>query len=113
MAHAFARLERLDGERVVGAMRAHPDLIRGPLEADTMLMRAQRGWVAKIGAEGLLCAASPDGLGIALKVEDGAMRAVRSALGAFLARLGLETGELADVPVENSLGEVVGELRAI
>lgn len=114
MAHAFSRLERLDaGERVVGAMRAHPDLIRGPLEADTMLMRAQRGWVAKIGAEGLLCAASPDGLGIALKVEDGAMRAVRSALGAFLGRLGLETGELADVPVKNSLGEVVGELRAV
>ena len=41
------------------------------------------------------------------------MRAVRTALGAFLARLGLETGELADGTVENSLGEVVGELRTV
>ena len=47
-----------------------------------------------------------------MKVEDGATRAVRSALAAFLARLGVDPGELADVPVRNSLGEVVGELRA-
>ena len=40
--------------------------------------------MAKGGAEGLLCAAR-DGLGIALKVEDGAQRPIRSALAAFLA----------------------------
>ena len=114
MAHAFSRLAGLDGgARVVAAMREYPELIRGPLAADTMLMQACPGWVAKGGAEGLLCAASPDGLGIALKVEDGSTRAVRSALAAFLARLGVETGELGVVPVENSRGEVVGELRAI
>jgi L-asparaginase II len=112
MAHAFSRIESLNtGERVAGAMRAHPDLIRGPLEADTMLMRACPGWIAKIGSEGLLCAASPDGLGVALKVEDGAMRAVRSGLAEFLARLGVQTGALGEVMVENSRGEVVGELR--
>ena len=114
MAHAFSRLAGLDGgARVVAAMCEHPELIRGPLAADTMLMHAQPGWVAKGGAEGLLCAASPDGLGLALKVEDGNTRAVRSALAAFLGRLGVETGELGVVPVENSRGEVVGELRAI
>ena len=47
---------------------------------DTDLMRARPGWIAKGGAEGLFCAASPDGLGVALKVEDGAMRALRPAL---------------------------------
>jgi len=113
MAHAFSRLAGLDGgARVVAAMREYPELIRGPLAADTMLMQACPGWVAKGGAEGLLCAASPDGLGIALKVEDGSTRAVRSALAAFLAGLGIETGELGVVPVENSRGEVVGELRS-
>jgi L-asparaginase II len=113
MAHAFSRLEQLDGgARVAEAMRAHPDLIRGPGAADTELMQTQPGWVAKGGAEALLCAVSPEGVGVALKVEDGGQRAVRSALAAFLARLGLDTTELGTVPVENSRGEVVGEVRA-
>jgi len=114
MAHAFSRLERLDGgARVVGAMRAHPDLIRGPGQADTELMRLGQGWVAKGGAEGLLCAVSREGVGVALKVEDGSTRAVRSGLAAFLARLGHDVGDLGVVPVANSRGEVVGELRAL
>jgi len=115
MAHAFSRLAWLDrGERVAEAMRACPELIRGPDAADTILMRALPGWIAKGGAEGLLCAASPDGLGIALKVEDGATRSVRAAAGAFLAGLGIHDGaRLGPVPVESSLGEVVGEIRAV
>ena len=114
MAYAFARLEALDsGSRAADAMRAHPDLIRGPGAADTELMRLGQGWVAKGGAEGLLCAASWDGLGIALKVEDGSTRAVRSGLAAFLSRLGHNVGDLGVVPVTNSRGEVVGELRAL
>ena len=111
MAHAFSRLESLDGGlRAADAMRAHPELIRGDGAADTELMRLGEGWVAKGGAEGLLCAAR-GGLGIALKVEDGAQRPIRSALAAFLDQLGFDPGDLADVPVENSRGEVVGELR--
>jgi L-asparaginase II len=114
MAHAFSRIEVLGGgDRVVGAMRAHTELIRGPLAADTMLMQVLPGWIAKGGAEGLLCAASPDGLGVALKVEDGNTRAVRTALAAFLSRLGLETGKLGEVPIENSRSEIVGELRTV
>jgi L-asparaginase II len=112
MAHAFSHLPALEGaHRVVAAMRAHPDLIRGPLAADSMLMRAASGWIAKGGAEGLFCAAGPDGLGVALKVEDGATRAARAATAAFLARLGIETGDLGSVEVTNSRGEAVGEHR--
>jgi len=114
MAYMFSRVPDLGGGgRVAAAMRAHPELIRGPRAADTMLMEALPGWIAKGGAEGLLCASSPDGLGIALKVEDGNTRAVRSALAAFLGRVGLETGDLGVVTVENSRGESVGELRAV
>jgi L-asparaginase II len=112
-ARMFARLEELEGgARVAAAMRAHPDLIRGPLAADTMLMRELEGWTAKGGAEGLLCAAGPDGLGIALKVEDGNGRAMRPALAELLRRLGFETGELGIEPVLNSRGELVGEVVA-
>jgi len=111
MAHAFSRLESLDGGlRAADAMRAYPELIRGGSAADTELMRLGDGWVAKGGAEGLLCA-TRDGLGIALKVEDGGQRPLRVALAAFLSQLGFETGDLGDVAVENSRGEVVGELR--
>jgi L-asparaginase II len=113
MALAFARLERLDGgDRVAAAMRAHPALIRGPESPDTILMRAHEGWIAKGGAEGLMCAAGPRGLGIALKIEDGNSRAVGPATAAFLARLGYPVEKLERAPVENSRGELVGEIRA-
>jgi L-asparaginase II len=112
MAHAFSRFQALDGGlRAADAMRARPELVRGDGAPDTELMRRGDGWVAKGGAEGLLCAAR-DGLGIALKAEDGAQRPLASALAAFLAQLGHETGELGPVAVVNSRGEVVGELRA-
>ncbi len=111
MAAMFGGLEQREGgARVAAAMRAHPELIRGPRAADTLLMRELEGWTAKGGAEGLLCAAGPGGLGIALKVEDGSMRAMRPALAELLRRLGFEPGELGIEPVENSLGEVVGEV---
>jgi L-asparaginase II len=109
MAHAFARLEQLDGgSRVAAAMRALPDLIRGPKATDTRLMKALSGWIAKGGAEGLLCAAG-DGIGIALKSEDGNGRALGPAAYAFFARLGRDLGDLNALPIENSRGEVVGE----
>jgi L-asparaginase II len=111
-AHVFARLERLrGGKRIADAMRARPELVGGSGRTDTELMRALPGWIAKGGAEGLLCAASPDGLGVALKSEDGFGRGQRPALAAFLRPLGLELpDEFARVPVRNAHGEVVGEI---
>jgi L-asparaginase II len=112
MAHAFSRFETLPaGDRVAGAMRAHPDLIRGPQAADTRLMKALPGWVAKGGAEGLLCAAG-DGIGVALKAEDGNGRALGPAVHAFLALLDRPIDDLAVLPIENSAGERVGEIAA-
>jgi L-asparaginase II len=108
MAYTFSRLARLDGgERVVAAMTAHPELIgyeRGA--TDTDLMRLRAGWIAKGGAEGLICAATPEGAGIALKVEDGNTRALRPALASFL---GLD-GSFGASPLLNSRGERVGEV---
>ncbi len=111
MAHAFARLEQLDGgDRIAAAMREHPELIRGPLATDTRLMRALPRWIAKGGAEGLLCAAG-NGIGVALKSEDGNGRALGPAAAAFFARLDLDLDELSVLPLENSLKERVGEIR--
>jgi L-asparaginase II len=111
MAHAFSRLESLPGgARVAAAMRARPDLVGGPVGADFLLMQAAPGWLAKGGAEGLICAAGPDGTGVALKTEDGAGRAHAPALAAFLRRLGVDLPDLAVRPVFNTRGERVGEV---
>ena len=111
-ARAFGRIESLKGgSRVATAMRAYPELIGGAGQTDTELMRALAGWTAKGGAEGLMCAASPDGLGVALKSVDGFSRPHRPALHAFLARLGLELGDsFARVAIKNAHGETVGEI---
>ena len=95
-------------QRIRDAMRARPELVGGSTDAiDTDLMRMRDGWIAKGGAEGLFCAAHDDGRGLALKTEDGAYRAIRPALGVVL-----RIDELREVPVTNSLGEVVGSLSA-
>jgi L-asparaginase II len=113
MAHAFSRLESLPGGvRVAAAMRARPDLVGGPDGADYLLMRGATGWLAKGGAEGLLCAAGRDGVGVALKAEDGSSRAHAPALAAFLDELGVELPDLAARPLFNTRGERVGEVAA-
>jgi L-asparaginase II len=112
MALAFQRLESLDGgERVASAMRTFPELIRGAGATDTSLMQALPGWIAKGGAEGLLCGAG-DGIGIALKAEDGSGRGLGPAAAAFLARLDLAVPALERQWIRNSRGEQVGEIVA-
>jgi L-asparaginase II len=114
MARSFAALERLPGGAAVAeAMRAYPELIRGHGADDTVLMESHPGWTAKGGAEGLLCAAGPDGLGLALKVEDGNGRALRPAAGVFLERLGLPAELFGPVPTRNSRDELVGRLEPV
>jgi len=111
MAHAFARFEQLEGaRRVADGMREFPELIRGPLATDTRLMRALPGWIAKGGAEGLLCAAG-HGVGVALKCQDGNGRALGPAAATFFERLDLDLNELSVLPLENSRKERVGEVR--
>jgi len=108
-AAAFSRLERLDGgDRVASSMRARPVLIGGEGATDTELMRAQPQWLAKAGAEGLMCAVSSGGLGLALKVADGNSRALRPALAAFGAPLSLDLPAFAEVTLRNSHGEPAG-----
>ena len=110
MARAFAGLvagERPEAAAVVRAMRARPDLVGGPESVDTLVMRALSGAVAKRGAEGVLCVGLADGTALALKVEDGANRAAYAAAG-----LALEIPELAERPLTNSRGEVVGAITA-
>lgn len=105
-------------KRIVAAMIAHPELVAGTGRACTLLMRAGRGrFAVKTGAEGVYAGIVPGaGLGIALKIDDGAGRAAETAIGFLLARMGLVepagVDELARAPVLNTRGAQVGERRA-
>jgi len=76
---------------LIAAMTKHPELVAGEGRACTELMRAMDGKVAiKTGAEGVFAAIIPElGLGVALKIEDGATRASECAITALLVRLGV------------------------
>jgi L-asparaginase II len=111
MARAYARLEG----PILEAMTMHPDLIAGEGRPCTEMMRAHPGRVVtKVGAEGVYSALlTREGLGVALKVEDGHSLASALALAAVLAELGLrpQPASLMARPIANSRGETVGDMR--
>jgi L-asparaginase II len=127
MARAYARLVRGAREgrpaaaAVVRAMTGRPDLTSSPGRAPLVLMEATGGrLLAKEGAEGVLCLASvDDDWGMAVKVEDGGLRAVGPAVVAVLEEAEMITerersalGVLQDLPIRNTLGAEVGRIRA-
>ena len=101
------------------AWSAAPEMVAGDGAFDTELVRATQGAAfAKRGAEGVYTAFLPaNGLGIALKAEDGAYRAARLAAAWILNGLGAFDGMsdearngFLDTPVMNSSEQVVGRL---
>jgi L-asparaginase II len=99
-------------------MLANPFLVGGTDRFDTVLMEEVPGIVCKIGAEGVHSAAIvASGIGLAIKVEDGASRAQYPALLALLQHLGVVPASLperlaehARKPVRNTRHEIVGEI---
>jgi L-asparaginase II len=138
MALAYARLisppasfdnaTREACRRIVRVMSAYPELIGGTSERlDTEIMRAAPGLlVSKVGAEGVYtaginpCEQWPNGLGVALKIEDGDDRRSRpTVVVESLRQLGVlrdasldAVARYAFFPVLNRPGEIVGEIRA-
>lgn len=101
--------------RVFRAIRDHPHLLAGQGRPCTTLLREVDDLVVKTGAEGVYAAALPArGLGIALKVEDGATRASSVALVALLEAAGLDAAgrvpRLARPKLRNRAGHKVGEI---
>ena len=123
MALLFAHLgggEQPDLERLSRAMLAHPDLVAGEGRFDTAVMRSGHGQVlSKGGAEGIQCLSRVgEGLGLAIKVEDGASRAKHAVALQLMRQLEWLTPitleELSQQFLEPSPGvrlEVSGELR--
>jgi L-asparaginase len=107
-------------EQISRAMLAHPDLVAGEGRFDTELMRRSHGQVlSKGGAEGIQCLSRiGEGLGVAIKVEDGSRRA-KQAVALYLLRelewlTPLRLQELEEQMLEVSPGvklEVSGVLK--
>src|SRR4051794_1239157 len=126
MARAWSRFGRADSDdaapRILHAMRTRPFLIGGTDRFDSVLIEETDGRaVAKIGAEGVHCVAVPEqGLGIAVKVDDGAQRAqfpavirILQMLDVLPATLPPRLDEFYHRPVRNTRGEVVGEIHLV
>jgi len=104
------------------AMVACPEMVSGAGRPDAALMAAGRGdWVAKVGAEGVQAIGiSSLGIGIAVKVADGAKRALLPVVVAALDQLGLLDGARREalVPytrpnVHNYRGIVTGTIEPV
>lgn len=120
LARAFRTLALAPSEapegRVADAMRAHPAHVAGTRRHDTWLMRELPGAVCKVGAEAVQGFALPDGRALALKLDDGAGRALGPVLARVLGQvMGVDSPvleRLADAPVRGG-GRRVGEIRAV
>ncbi len=115
----YARLPE-ELPRQFAAMRAHPELVRGDGDLDTELMRALPGVVAKGGAEALASVGvAGEGLGIAVRVEDGGYRAIDPVAdrdAAAGARVGARSPDalqpFAEPVIPNFVGDRVVRLTA-
>jgi L-asparaginase len=123
MALLFAHLgagSQADLESLTRAMLTHPELVAGENRFDTELMRRAHGQVvSKGGAEGIQCISRVgEGLGVAIKVEDGHSRAKQAVALHVLQHLEWLTPmtleELSErflVPAPHLKLEVLGDLR--
>lgn len=125
---SFDKKTRDACERIVRVMSTYPELIGGTSDRlDTELMRAApQRLVSKVGAEGVYTAGIkpseewPQGLGIALKIEDGDDKRARpTVVVESLRQLGVLRDESLEAvakyaffPVKNRPGDLVGEIRA-
>lgn len=117
LASAFLRLvdaQPGSAERTLAdAMRAHPDLVAGTNEPDTVLMEAVPGALSKGGAEGVWVVAVPGKGAVAVKVDDGAHRASVPVTVAALARLGVTAPDALAETVILGGGRPVGAVRPL
>jgi L-asparaginase II len=103
--------------RIRAAMNAEPFMMAGTGAFGTRINAALPG-VAEVkgGAEGVFCGMLPGlGLGVALKMWDGAGRASEIAMATLLNHLGVlpadQRDEILHPPVRNVVGLLVGEMR--
>lgn len=104
----------LGADRIVSSMSEYPELVGGTDHPCTEMIKLCDGKaVVKNGAEGVYAAILPgNGLGIAIKIDDGAMRAAETALAAILLGLGVADEGMKRIAYAdrfNSRGAAIGK----
>ncbi len=103
--------------RIRTAMNAEPFMVAGSGRFCTRINGAMPGVAqVKTGAEGVFCAMLPTlGLGVAIKMWDGAGRASEVAMATLLDHLGVlpseQRDEIVHPAIKNVVGLLVGEMR--
>jgi L-asparaginase II len=126
IARGFARLAAAPPDSPEGIIMAaclkNPRHLAGDGRLETLIMQALPGRVlAKTGAEGgFALALAEEGLGVALKIEDGASRALGPAIIEVLQQLGMLTSEAREdlkaygkPTLLNHQKKEVGQIRAV
>lgn len=100
-------------DRVVRALAANPYWMSGNDRQEVRLASAAKEQlITKTGAEGVFMGALPErGIGVALKVRDGATRASELTIAAVLEQLGAIPSGHAVSDVVNAAGTVVGTMQ--
>jgi len=125
LALAFARLAALSGlsperaaagKRLMGACTSEPQMVEGTGRFGTGVMRRLGASAfVKGGAEGVYCAAFPEqGLGMALKIDDGAKRGAEAVAAHLIASLFPDqienAADLMNLKITNWRGLDVGKI---
>ena len=125
IASLYAQLasgDNLAMERIVRAMTHHPVMVAGEGAFDTELMRLSEGeLVSKAGAEGVQCIGRVgEGMGLAIKVMDGAKRAKYAVAIHLLKQMGWISPSVSETLSETFMKvgeykrlEVIGELSML
>src|SRR6478736_2112992 len=109
LARAYSKLAKAPGDKnsnaraatIATSMLDYPWAVQGRGEANTVVMD-ELGIIAKIGAEGVLAMATPQGVSVAIKMLDGNLRAT-SLVGLTL----LAAAGAVDIPGVSSVLEKV------
>jgi L-asparaginase II len=129
LAHFYARLAQGQDDaeqgdtfgQIFDAMTGYPGLVSGEMRADDAYMRGAPGdWISKAGADGVQVLASRQrGIGIAVKIGDGAPRAINTAMLGVLEQLGMATQQSRALTerwrepvIKNYKGLAVGSIRS-
>jgi L-asparaginase II len=130
LAHLYARLGQGAADPRLGApmgdlfdaMTGHPHLVSGEARSDLAYMQAGAGdWVSKIGADAVqTIGVRSAGLGIAIKIADGATRALQAATFSVLDQLDLLDARqrallepYREPVLKNVRGSTVGQVRPV
>ncbi len=92
-----SRDAELHAARVATAMLEHPWAVHGETNSNTVVLR-ELGLLAKLGADGVMVMAAPDGTSVAVKALDGGTRAGNIVCLALLAQFAPDHVDLEVLP---------------